>query len=229
MRAVREVRCMDTQPIGRLLQHGAGCLSVVELLTVAAGLDEEVAHRLVDALDGNGGAEVLERLRQTDAERLQVIAGVTPRRAAAVLAAVELGRRAYLQPTVRAVLDNPQAVAAALGADFAFCEVEQFAVLLLDVKNRLLARRVVSVGTLDQTLAYPRDVFREAVRVGAAGIVVAHNHPSGFTDPSPEDLCLTRQLIECGKTLQIPVLDHIIVCPYSWSSLRKTTSGLWRV
>jgi len=85
---------------------------------------------------------------------------------------------------------------------------------------------VVSIGTATETLAHPRDIFREAVRKNATRLVIAHNHPSGITDPSPEDIQLTAQLLQGAQLLAMPILDHVILGNGSFSSLRKITD-LW--
>jgi len=90
----------------------------------------------------------------------------------------------------------------------------------------MIAKRITSVGTIDETIAHPREVFRDAVRLGAAGIILVHNHPTGQTSPSSEDMRLTEQLIACCQTLQITVLDHVILGHGEFTSLRRTTS-LW--
>lgn len=143
-----------------------------------------------------------------------------------MLAAIELGRRVFLPSAQkRLVCDRPENVVAAF-PELHIATVEHFGVLLLDVKNRLIAKRITSVGTIDETIAHPREVFRDAVRVSAAGIIVVHNHPSGQSIPSQEDLRLTEQLLACGRTLQIPVLDHVVIGYGEFTSLRRTTS-LW--
>jgi len=90
---------------------------------------------------------------------------------------------------------------------------ETFIVLLLNTKNRIIAEEVVSVGTLSGSLVHPREVFKAAVSGSAAGIIVAHNHPSGDPEPSREDREITTRLRECGKILGIPLVDHVIVTP----------------
>lgn len=88
---------------------------------------------------------------------------------------------------------------------------EAFVVLLLDVKHRIIAEEVVSVGILDGSLIHPREVFKAAIVAGAAGILIAHNHPSGDVQPSGQDHEVTRRLRDAGKLLGIPVVDHVIV------------------
>ena len=88
---------------------------------------------------------------------------------------------------------------------------EKFYVLCLDRKNRIIGKHVISIGTVDSALVHPREVFRSAIFDAACSVILCHNHPSGDPTPSAEDLRITRQLIEAGKTLGIPVLDHIII------------------
>lgn len=103
---------------------------------------------------------------------------------------------------------------------------ERFAVVLLDVKNRLLGTQVITIGTATETLAHPRDIFREVIRHGATRAIISHNHPSGNLDPSPEDIALTRQLLAGAQFLSIPLLDHLILGNGDYRSLRQTTA-LW--
>jgi DNA repair protein RadC len=202
----------------RVLEHGATCLDTLELLSCLLALPLDDAGEFLRS----GVAQSLGNL-----DPLQVRSHLSPARAATLLAAVELGRRTWtgLRGEQFKDLNNPELVAGELSC-IAYQEQEHFAVLLLDIKHRLISKQIVSRGTLDETIAHPRDVFRAAVRQNAASIVVGHNHPSGQTSPSQEDLRLTEQLILCGKTLQIPVLDHIIVGQGNFTSLRRATS-LW--
>lgn len=220
-------------PRQRLLDRGPATLDTAELIALVVGNGQParlsalgIAQRLLGSLAADG-ADPFVHLRDISPTELMHCAGIGPARAARLLAAIELGHRVYsAHPAHRPVIDSPQAVANLLGKEMAFARQEHFAVLLLDIKNRLVAHRLVSLGTIDETIAHPREVFREAVRQGAAGIIVSHNHPSGITEPSSEDLRLTEQLLACGRTLQIPVLDHVILGAGSFTSLRRTT-GLW--
>ena len=98
---------------------------------------------------------------------------------------------------------------------------EKFLAILLNTKNMVIGTSVVSSGTLNASLVHPREVFQRAILSNAAAIIVAHNHPSGNTTPSPEDIALTAKLVESGKVLDIPVLDHIIVGHYGYVSLKE--------
>lgn len=98
---------------------------------------------------------------------------------------------------------------------------ECFCVLCLDTRNRLIRRHLVSLGTLNQSLVHPREVFRPAIRDGAAAIILAHNHPSGDPSPSAEDLAITGKLIEAGGLLDIQVLDHLVIGDGRYCSMRE--------
>jgi DNA repair protein RadC len=97
---------------------------------------------------------------------------------------------------------------------------------MLDVKNRLLGTKVITVGTATETLIHPREIFREVIKQGATRLIVAHNHPSGSLEPSPEDIKLTELLLQGAQYLQIPVLDHLILGNGEHQSLRQITD-LW--
>jgi hypothetical protein len=106
--------------------------------------------------------------------------------------------------------------------DLRFRRREHFVGLYLNARNRMLARRTVSVGSLNASIVHPREVFAPALRLGAAGLIVVHNHPSGETDPSVEDLELSRRLSEAGEILGIDLLDHVIVGSGGFTSLKES-------
>jgi DNA repair protein RadC len=143
------------------------------------------------------------------------------------LAAVELGKRVFLtRPHERIVVDSPEMAAAALSQELMWQTQEHFAVVMLDIKNRLLATQVITVGTATETLIHPREIFREVIKQGATRLIIAHNHPSGGLAPSKEDLQLTEVLLQSAQLLQIPLLDHLILGQGNYASLRQTTT-LW--
>jgi DNA repair protein RadC len=210
----------------RLLEYGVSAISSAELISVLMGLSKDKATELLGGfgdLDVNTKAE----LRQISQEELQHRWKISDAKAAILLAALELGRRVFLPCTQKGmIVDCPESIVAAF-PELQVATVEHFAVLLLDIKLRIIAKRIISIGTIDETIAHPREVFRDAIKVSAAGIVVVHNHPSSKTDPSQEDLMLTRQLLAAGRTLQIPVYDHVIIGHGEFTSLKRSTS-LWQ-
>jgi DNA repair protein RadC len=147
----------------------------------------------------------------------------TARRAAAAL---ELGRRLLLEPAAMPLqIRSPHDVGPRLVAEMAALEQECLRLILLDTKNHVLAMPTVYIGGVDQIAIHPRDVFREAVRRNATGIIVAHNHPSGDPIPSPEDVATTRELVRAGVLLGIAVLDHLVVGRHRYVSLKERRLG----
>lgn len=222
------------RPRERLLAHGAKVLSTAELIAIllgtgqgpgklsALGLGQYILHELSKC-----DREPLAVLRDISAAELMQIPGIGPAKATTILAAIELGKRAFQsRPADRTVIDSPAAAAAALSQDLMWQNQERFAVLLLDVKNRLLGTQVITIGTATETLAPPREIFREVIRQGATRLIVAHNHPSGNIEPSSEDIELTRQLLAGAAFLGIPLLDHLILGNGNHQSLREITT-LW--
>ena len=222
------------RPRERLLARGAGALADAELLAIlfgtgqgagklsAVGLGQYLLREL-----GQHQRDAMIALREIAAAELMQIDGIGPAKATTILAAVELGRRLFsARLPENAPIDSPEAAAAKLASDLMWQPRERFAVLLLDSSNRLLGVRVLTIGTTTETLAHPRDIFREVIRQGATQAIVAHNHPSGELAPSPADLMLTEQLLQGAKFLQLPLLDHLILGNGDFLSLRQTTE-LW--
>ncbi|MEO1620248.1 MAG: DNA repair protein RadC [Cyanobacteria bacterium J06632_3] len=224
------------RPRERLLAYGAKRLSAAELIAIligsgqgpgklsAVGLGHFILQHLgKERLDGDG----LAALRDVSAESLIDILGMGPAKATAILAAVELGKRVLKsQPPVMTVVDDPSVAAAYLSHELMWQTQERFAVLLLDVKHRIIGSKVISIGTATETLAHPREIFHEVIKRGATRVIVAHNHPSGALEPSSEDISLTRQLLKGAHFLGIPLLDHLILGNGDFSSIRQGTD-LW--
>jgi len=210
------------RPREKLQRLGAAALGDNELLAVVLGQGRARASALDLAntlLVKAGGTEGLARARHED---LMCVAGIGAARAAQVLAAVELGRRTLTRGRrERVQLRSPREIAELLLPQYGSRSVEQFGVVLLDTKHRLLRSAVVSIGTLDASIVHPREVFREALAGGAAAIVVFHNHPSGDPEPSMEDVRLTRRLMTAGVMMGIDVIDHIILGDVRYCSLRE--------
>jgi DNA repair protein RadC len=206
------------EKLGRL---GAASLGDNELLALVLGSGTRRAGALALAnlvLEASGGVHGLAALGSGDMQR---IPGVGEAKAAQVLAAVELGRRTLLrQPAGRPQFLTPAEVGRYLLPEFGARPVEQFGVVLLDTKHRLIRTTVLTVGTLDRSVVHPREVFREAASARAAGIVLFHNHPSGDPAPSADDLSLTRRLAAAGELMGIDVLDHLILTATRFVSLR---------
>lgn len=210
------------RPREKLARVGAGALGDNELLAIVLGHGRARASALDLAnaiLAESGGVQGLVRVRRESLMRLN---GVGAARAAQVAAAIELGRRTLTRAgQTRVQLASPRAVAEFLLPLYGAQPVEQFGVLLLDTKHRVLRTRVLSVGTLDASVVHPREIFREATAANAAAIVLFHNHPSGDPEPSDEDYRLTRRLVAAGVLMGIDVVDHIILGDVGYCSLRE--------
>ncbi|MFN7914429.1 MAG: DNA repair protein RadC [Vicinamibacterales bacterium] len=212
----------DDRPREKLLQHGAGALGDNELLAliVGSGTHRLDALAVANALLQQGGG--LHGLTRISADALAMVGGIGRARAARVLAAVELGRRTLRRgPGPRTQLRTPQEAAAYLLPGHGAHPVEQFGLVLLDTRHRVLRTRIVASGTLNTTIVHPRDVFREAVLGSAAAVVVFHNHPSGDPTPSQDDIELTRRLRAAGVLMGIEVVDHVILADARYCSLKE--------
>ena len=201
------------RPRERMAEIGAQGLRNAELLAILlrVGSPSENVIRLAErVLADLGGLPGLHRASYTDLCNLR---GVGPAKATQLLAAVEIGRRiATNSPEEKTTIRSPADAANLLMYTLSALEQEYLYVLLLDTRNRVINQPVeVYHGSLNTSLIRTGEVFREAIKVNAAGIIVAHNHPSGDPSPSPEDVAVTRVLVEAGKLLDIDLLDHLVI------------------
>ncbi len=195
----------DNELLALILGHGFRSTSAIE-----------VANRVLEVVRGVHG---LTRQSQADLRRLK---GVGAAKASQILAAVELGRRTLIrEPDHRVRLGSPRDVASYLLPSYGARRVEQFGIVLLDTKHRVLKTALLSIGTLDASLVHPREVFREAAGGGAAAIVLFHNHPSGDPTPSGEDVTLTARLVEAGQLMGIEVIDHLVLADARYCSFKE--------
>jgi DNA repair protein RadC len=213
---------LDDRPREKLARVGASALGDTELLAIVIGhgtRTRDVLTLATDVLSALGGLRGLARSGLPDVQRTTALG---PARAARVLAAVELGRRTLVRTREeRPRFLVPSEAAAHLIPQFGDRTVEHFGVVLLDAKRRLLRTSVLSVGTLDASVAHPRDIFREAALGGASAIIVFHNHPSGDPTPSRDDVDLTRRLVAAGEIVGIDVLDHLILAEMRYFSFKE--------
>lgn len=207
------------RPREKLERLGSAALGDNELLALVLGSGSRgvdaltVANRL---LERAGGLHGLTRIGPGDLRRVD---GVGRARAAQVLAAVELGRRTLVRGAAdRPRLNTARHLAAYLLPEYGSRPVEQFGIVMLDTKHRLIRVKILSVGSLDTTTVHPREVFREAAAASAAAIVLFHNHPSGDPTPSVDDLELTTRLIGAGRVMGIDVVDHLILADQCYFS-----------
>ncbi len=202
----------EERPRERLLRFGTDSLSNIELLSIIlkCGTKGEsvtsVATNLLKKI------EKLENLKEINIEMLKSIKGIGEAKAIELLATIELGKRLYLiKSNLNKEIYNNSKVIYEYNK-YLFCDKkkEYFYCLYLNSKKELIERKLLFMGTLNKSIVHPREIFKEAYLLSASSIVCMHNHPSGDVSPSPDDVFLTRSLVEIGKLQQIPVIDHII-------------------
>ncbi|MBI3982400.1 MAG: DNA repair protein RadC [Gemmatimonadetes bacterium] len=204
---------IEDRPRERLFALGASALTAAELLAILIGAGTargdalELATRLLAEAGGT-----LRHLARRPAAALAGGFGIGAAKAARIAAALELGRRlARDDPARLEALRAPADAYYLCAPRLRDLVVEEFHLLALDVQHRLLRDVLITRGTLTGSLVHPREVFRAAIAEAAAGVIVVHNHPSGDPTPSAEDRAVTRQLVEAGRLLDVPVYDHVIV------------------
>jgi DNA repair protein RadC len=217
----------DDRPRERLAQIGAGALSHAELLAILlrVGIAGENAVRLAERLLNEvGGLAGLHRASLAD---LCALKGIGDAKAAQLVAAIELGRRiAVSAPEERLVIRSPADAANLLMYELSGEVQEYLYAVFLDTRNRVIGKPFeVYHGSLNTALIRIGEVFREAIKVNAAGLIVVHNHPSGDPSPSPEDVAVTRALAEAGKLLDIELVDHLVIGRHRFVSLKERGLG----
>jgi len=211
------------RPREKLKLLGPGNLSNLELLTILLGTGTRnqsamvLAERII-TIDSSG----IDYLAECTLEELSKINGVGNAKSCVLIAAVELGKRIATKPKGKRVnILCSQDLADIFMADMRYLKNECFKVLLLNTKNEVIAVHPVSMGVINSSIVDPREVFRPAIKRGAASIALAHNHPSGNPEPSSADVDVTIRLIEAGRLLGISVVDHIIIGDGVYVSMRQ--------
>jgi len=214
------------RPRERLQHYGAGALSTAELIAIllrSGVAGESVLHLAERLLARYGG---LTGLAQASFAELCQEKGIGPAKVTQIKAALELGRRLLVaSPQERPQVRSPADAANLLMLEMSLLAQEQMRVILLDSKNRVLAIPTIYQGSLNTSLIRVGELFREAIRQNCAAIIVVHNHPSGDPTPSPEDVLVTKQIVEAGKLLDIEVLDHLVIGRQRYVSLKERGLG----
>jgi DNA repair protein RadC len=216
----------EERPRERLSRLGPQALKDDELLAILlrVGVQGEnavqVGQRLLREFGGLAG------LHQASIHELCALKGLGTAKAAQIKAAIELGRRlSVLSPEDRPAIHSPADAAALVSYEMAALEQEELRVILLDVRNRVLQVQSVYRGSLNSSQVRVGELFKEAIRRNAANIIVVHNHPSGDPTPSPEDVALTRAVVQAGQLLDVTVLDHLIIGRGRYVSLKERGLG----
>lgn len=213
---------LEEQPRYRLSRHGSNALSTAELLALILG-SRDALDMALELLFKFGSLHRLARTSETQLTRIQ---GIGQAQAARLMAVLELSRRlqepaAEEQHYVRSPADSAQL----LLPHMRFLDQEELRIILLDTRNGVLGIPTIYRGSLNTSVVRIGEIFRPAIEAPAAAIIIAHNHPSGSCEPSPEDVSVTRQCVEAGKLLGVGVLDHIIIGDGRFTSLRERGLG----
>ncbi len=210
------------RPVERVSARADAC-TIVELLAALLGGPQpiETADALLAHFQGR-----LSDMRRAQAHEIADIPGIGQQNAARIKAAVELGLRLTLNTEEeRPTIHSPADAAAMLQHELGLLEQEHLRVMLLDTRNRVIDVVEVYHGNLNSAQVRVAEVFRDAIRRNAAAIIVCHNHPSNVPDPSPDDVAVTRAIVQAGKLLDIETLDHLIICLGRFVSLKERGLG----
>lgn len=202
-------RRKDLRPREKLQAKGAAALSDYELLMAIIGSGNAQADVTKIARDVQ--KLLKEKGSELTYEDLLTVKSLGPAKATQLMASYELWKRQF-EVSERPIIDSPEKAVEQL-ADIRDKKQEYFVCLTLDGANRLIAKRIITIGTLTASLVHPREVFADAITDRAASIIVAHNHPSESLTPSPEDIHVTETLSSAAQLLDIEMIDHIIVTP----------------
>lgn len=209
------------RPRERLAAHGASALSSAELIGILWGSGTRGQSAFDAAADALRLHEGLVGLARASDAELESVLGVGPVRAAQLVAAFELGRRVVTDwPQGRWTVRAPRDVGDRLVPQMGYLEREELRVVLLNTRNAVLKLVTVYQGNVSSSLVRIAELFRDAIRLNASGLILVHNHPSGDATPSPDDLRLTAEALAAGRLLDISVLDHLIVAGDGFVSLR---------
>ena len=215
----------DEKKKEKMIKHGAGSLSNAELLAIIIrtgtrdATSVEVGRKIIEYLDND-----LSYFHQVDVLELKRnpnLSGVGIVKACQIKAAIELGCRIKQKDLPERKITSPHDVVGLLMDEMQYLKQECFKIIMLDTKNKVIKVEEITRGTLNSSLVHPREVFVKAIKQHAAAIILAHNHPSGDTEPSAEDKSITRRLVEAGELIGISVLDHIIIGRGTYMSFKQ--------
>jgi len=214
------------RPRERLARLGAQSLSNAELIAILlrVGVRGESAvamgQRLLQTFGGLAG------LHRADFSQIQKMHGLGMAKAAQIKAAIELGNRLRLEaPEERPAIHSPADAAALVQYEMSALEQEEMRVMLLDIRNRLLSIVSVYRGSVNSSQVRVGELFKAAIRQNAPSMIVFHNHPSGDPTPSPDDVAVTRAIVQAGKLLDVDVLDHLVIGMGRFVSLKERGLG----
>jgi DNA repair protein RadC len=222
---IKDIQVLE-RPRERLAKMGASVLSTAELLAILlrVGVEGEnaiqIGQRLLREFNGLAG------LQRASFAEIRSQHGIGDAKAAQIKAAIDLGRRLASQSSMdRPVVHSPEDAADLVQYEMSALDQEQLRVILLNTRNHVLGIKTIYQGSLNSSQVRVGELFRPAIRDNAAAIIVIHNHPSGDPSPSPDDIAITKVIIEAGKLLDIQVLDHLIIGQGKFISLNRRGLG----
>ena len=209
------------QPAYRVIQDATAC-NLIELLAAVIGGQRqiEISQALLARFDGD-----IRRLYLAHPAELATVKGISHATAARIKAALNLGLRLNLPAEERPTINSPADAAALVQYEMSLLEKEHLRVLLLDRRNRVLDTEEIYQGSVNSSQVRVGEIFRAAVGRLASAIVVVHNHPSGDPTPSPDDVAVTRAIVQAGKLLDVECLDHLVIGQGRWISLKERGLG----
>jgi DNA repair protein RadC len=212
------------------VQHEPQATAIAELISAVVGCTVETATSVVENICLNVGLfdqeQAWARFRNSSHYELTT-AGLTGAQATRLLAATEFGKRVFLASPGKIRINNPESIYALLKYDLAHATTEKLVVIVLTTKYDVISIKTVSQGSVDECIVTPQQVFKAVISANGASCVIAHNHPSGNPDPSPQDVELTKRMLDAAKVMHLPVLDHIVVGANTFYSFRQEKADLW--
>ena len=222
---IRDLAAQD-RPRERLMQVGAQAVSTAELLAIImrVGVKGESVLHLSERLLAR--FQDLPGLARASIPELMEVKGIGEAKAVEIKAALEIGRRLMASaPQEKAKVTSPADAANLLMSEMMFLEQEHLRLILLDTRNQVLKTPTIYIGSLNTSVVRIGELFRAAIKENAAAFIVVHNHPSGDPSPSPEDINVTRQIVQAGELLDIDLLDHVIIGHQRFVSLKERGLG----
>ena len=210
------------RPRERLQRFGPEALSAQELLAliIGRGIPKRSVMTIAQELLVEFGN--IKAISEATLEELSQIKGIGIAKAAQIKACFELGKRQDLEPELKDFdIKDPQSIVKAIRAGIKDKAKEHFKLILLNTRNKIIGISTISIGSINASIVHPREVFKDAIMHNAYSVVLAHNHPSGDSEPSEDDLTITKRLVDAGKILGIEVIDHIIITKNGFFSFKE--------
>src|SRR3989338_7699376 len=217
----------DDRPREKLIKHGQEILTNSELLAIilGKGSKKENVLELSNKIPKNYNLENLSHLKVPD---LKKIFGIGDAKSCQIIACFELGRRASSFTSEKRIkVNSAEDIAKLFIPKMLHLKKEYFKGIYLDSRRRIIKEETIFIGSIDVSIVHPREIFEPAIRNGCTAVIVLHNHPSGSSAPSEDDIEITSQLIKSGRILGIEILDHIIIGRNEFYSFRESDSKLF--